>query len=1009
MRKSTLLAALLCLAAMLPAQNLRVLSTQTLGQGNLPHISEDGLTVSCLPSGESWAEQSGDLYVSNENCELILHRNGTTQRLTPDGTDVHYIWSSVSPDRTRILYNTRYGTSICDLQGRKLAYLGHVNAPVWYGNDYVVGHFELSEDIEINSSVILLAKADGSHVQQLTSNDEIALNPSVSAKTGRIVYNNLRGDVRMMQLSKAEKTVNRLPQIVTAERKALKAPIQKARKNSPSDVKIYINPGHGGHGSNDRGMTIYPFKSGDVNGFWESNSNLDKGLFLDSMLHAFGVQTMMSRRTNNDGGGNDADILANWLSNGKITQAEYDYWLVNGDDRSLSAIVREANNYGADFMISIHSNAGNPSNYILQLYSGKDLDDTHIYRSSNPKEAESRAVTTLMGPYLYENKNADWTRQPWIIGDKTFGWNYMGGWGDGYGVLRGLQMGGTISEGSMHDYIPETYRLMNMGYKRAEAFHFFQTFLEYYLDYILPYGAIGGQVRDSSQPMTFPAISYHKGTMDALQPLNRAKVELLQNNVVLATTYTDTLYNGCYYFWDLQPGEYVVRASAEDYYTQEHTVTVTGGHITYQPQLMNFQRPTPPEVVSYIPAPAALTDSIQVSSKIKITFNWDMLVDSTMGAFSISPAVAGKLSFEDGNRTLVFTPSKRLASGTEYTVTVSTKACHPDTHAAQNHLQQPFTLMFRTMGRGNISLLGCYPQDGATDVPLNPSFISLYDQRLNNNNANKNAFVIKDMSGNVMAVNNRSFSFNKAPDPNGYASFELKDALQPATQYKLYIDGSLQDEIGIRLEEQQVITFTTTAALTPDIPVIDVLDTLQFVYEPGASIGMKSAYVMRDANKKYVSTASNKLNYEFLLDEAEAFFAFKNKLLVEAESIDHLGLYIFGDFSGNELYAKFETEGDIHYVKVCDLDYGGWKWQQLDLSPLPESVKFQLTALRIVRKEGILSGSGSIYLNNLSFEAGATGIQDLQGDAQVRKVLENGQVFILKNGERFTLLGTKAQ
>ena len=853
-----------------------------------------------------------------------------------------------------------------------------------------------------------MAKADGSHVQQLSSNDEIALYPSVSVKTGRIVYNNLQGDVRMMQLSKAESPVSRMPQMVMAERKALKSPIQKARKNSPADVKIYINPGHGGHGSNDRNMTIYPFKSGDVNGFWESNSNLDKGLFLDSMLHAFGVQTMMSRRTNNDGGGNDADVLTSWLGAGKITQSEYNYMLANGDDRSLSAIAAEANSYGADFMISIHSNAGAPSNYILQLYSGKELNDTRYYAHTNRNEAVSRAVTTLMGPYLYENANADWTREPMIEGDKTFAYRIFG-WSNGYGVLRNLQVGGTISEGSMHDYIPETYRLMNMGYKRAEAFHFFQTFLDYYLDYTLPYGAIGGQVRDCSLPLTFPAISSHKNTIDALKPLNRAKVELLQNDVVLATTYTDTLYNGCYYFWNLQPGEYVVRATMDGYYPLEHTVTVTAGHIAYQPQLLNLQRPTPPEILSYSPAPAQLTDSVQVSSKVIISFNWDMLVDSTTAAFSISPAVAGKVSYEDANHTLVFTPAKRFASGTEYTVTLTTQACHPDTNY-QNHLAQPFEMKFRTMGRGNITLLNCYPQDGATDVPLNPSFISLYDQRLNNSNANKNAFVIQDMSGNTVATNSRSFAFNKAPEPYGYAAFELKNALKPATQYKLIIAGSLQDEIGIKLEDQAVMTFTTTADATPDIPVVDVLDTLQFAIDNTASISLKNGYAVRDANKKYVTTASNQLYYEFSADEAEAFYSFKNKTLVDAESADRVGFYLFGDFSCNELYAKFETEGDIHYVKVCDLDYGGWKWQELDLSSLPAGVNFQFTALRVVRKEGILSGSGAIYLNNLSFyDASKTALENLQSDPTVRKVFENGQVIILKNGVRYSLLGTEVK
>ncbi len=1005
LKRSVFLTALLLAMGALNAQNVRVISTQTIGRGNMPHISADGLRVSCLPSGEAWAEPSGAVFVSNENCQLTLHRNGTVSRLTPDGAEAHYIWASLSPDGTRILYNTQHGTSVCDLQGHKVAYLGHVNAPVWYGNDYVVGHLDLAEDVETVSSVILLAKADGSSVQELTGSNEIAYYPSVSASTGRIVYNNQDGDVRLMQLNLAENPIpQQLPEVVMAERKAMKAPVQKARKTGFSDIKIYINPGHGGHGSNDRGMTIYPFVAGDPKGFWESNSNLDKGLFLDSMLTALGVQTMMSRRTNNDGGGNDADVLRAWLSAGKITQQEHDYMLANGDDRSLSAIAAEANAYGADFMLSIHSNAGTPANYILQLYSGKELNDTRYYAHTNRNEAESRNVVNVIAPYLYENANSDWTRQPMIEGDKTFAYRIFG-WSNGYGVLRNLQIGGTISEGSMHDYTPETYRLMNMGYKRAEAFHFMQAFLDYYLDYTYPTGVIGGQVRDAYQAMTFPAISYHKGTIDGLMPLNRAKVELLQNDVVIATTYTDTLYNGCYYFWDLNPGTYTVRASMENYYSKEQQVTVTAGHISYWAALLNLQRQTPPEVIAHTPAPATLTDSVEVSTSIELTFNWDMNADSTMAAFSISPAVDGTISFHNANRILRFTPSGRLAPGVEYTVTLSTKACHPD-DAWPNHLQQPFVLRFRTKDRGSIRFLGSYPQQGATGVPLNPSFVTLFDQKLNTSTVRK-AFSVTDMQGNAVGVNTRSITNNIAPEPYGYASFELTTELQPNTQYKLIIDGSLKDNIGIMLNDPVTVTFTTGSVETTDIPLVDVLDTLQFVYDPEQSFAVISGSTLRNTNRKFRGLASNELRYTFFDgDGCEAVYTMKNKTLVEATCEDRVGLYVFGNFSQNELYAKFETEGDIHYVKVCDIDYGGWKWHELDMSVLPAGVRLQLTALRILRGNSVLSGTGAIYLNNLSFlKAPETDLQQTDATSDIRKELKNGQIYIYKNGKRYSVLG----
>ena len=60
-----------------------------------------------------------------------------------------------------------------------------------------------------------------------------------------------------------------------------------ALTGSARDAKgltVYINPGHGGHESDDRNVVIAPYEQGDPNGYWESNSNLVKGLALRDML-----------------------------------------------------------------------------------------------------------------------------------------------------------------------------------------------------------------------------------------------------------------------------------------------------------------------------------------------------------------------------------------------------------------------------------------------------------------------------------------------------------------------------------------------------------------------------------------------------------------------------------------------------------------------------------------------------------------------------------------------------
>lgn len=974
---------LLC-AATLMAQTPRVISEQALGHGFYPRINAEGTEVLYLESESDRYAQApaSDLYVTNEDLNLVLYHGGSRTILNPRGNDVHYVWSSVSPDGTKILFHTKHGTEICDLNGHILANLGVLIDPKWYGNDYVVGSTETSDGHQYLSSCIAIIRADGTGYTALTRPEQFGMNPSVSPLSGRIAYTTLDGDMYMLQLNLTDQPVQNTTPSVRLAPKAMKAPARAKRTGYklPSQLKIYINPGHGGFDSDDRLMNLYPFPRGSHDSFWESQSNLDKGLRLRDILNAYGVQNTMSRVTN-----------------------------TTEDDLPLSTIVAEANAYDPDFFLSIHSNAGAPSNFILEIFAGKDLNDTRTYATDYIDaqcSEESYAVTTLMGNILYENKVSDWTRVPMIKGNKTFAQDVMG-WSNGYGVLRRLQVPGTISEGCMHDYIPETYRLMNMGYKWKEAYYFARTFLEYYCNTTLTDGVIGGQVRDFYLPMEFPEISFHKGTLDGQKPINRAKVELRQNGTLLQTTYTDTLYNGCYFFFDLQPGQYEVKVTADDYYDYTYTETVTAAHVSYHNALLNMKRATPLEVIEYAPAVADLTDSVEVSVNIVLDFNWDCRKDSVTEAFSITPAVEGTISFENDNRRMRFAPTGRFEPGTEYVVRLSTRACHADT-TYQNHLVQPLEFRFRTKDRGAIRFLDSYPANGATDVPLNPSIITLFDQTIVKSAA-RSSYELHDAAGNEAKINTRTFKYNEAPEPYGYVAFETTNELSPSTEYVLTIKGTLQDNIGVYLVNDRQIRFTTEAEqVTPGLPRYDQLDTLVFIPDRETSVACSSLSTLRETGRKYLGTASNCLSYVFD-DETEAEACFKTKdpaYISTLGSKDRLGMYVFSDFSGNSIWVRCEVAGDIQYVKLCDLDYGGWKWQEADLASLPAGVEYQLMGLRVVRGESLLSGKGNIYLNDIRYQDNVdTAIDDTPLDAAPAKLLRNGQLLIRHNGKTFTAIG----
>ena len=997
MKKLFTFVVLLCVSFSLCA-DIRVLSDTRIGEGFSPRFV-DAETITYLAYSNADYRATADdnvaLRVDNENLELNLYRNGEKVVLKPHG-DANYIWVSLSPDQTMILFNTKYGTGICDLNGNEIINLGQdFDAPVWYGNDYVVGMDDNHDGYFNIESSIMMASVDGTIVQRLTSPEGMGMYPDVDAESGRIVYATENGDIHLLQLNLTEEPIRKTTPRLVKELDGtllnqMKRQAKREASTDPKDYKIYINPGHGGYDSDDRLMYLYPvFVNQTVQpgytreqSFWESVSNLDKGLRLDTILRDLGFQTKMSRITN-----------------------------TTADDRSLSGISAEASNWNADFMLSIHSNAGNPSNYILHLHSGITPGDPYGlngYPEKVPEEVcnEARKITTLMGQNQYSNQVSCWSREPNIAGDKTFARTIMG-WSNGYGVMRNLKVPGTISEGMMHDYLPETYRLMNIDYKRQESFQFAKTFMEHFCGGQLKDGAIGGKIHDVYQKQTFPDYKPRKNTRDVYRPINRGLVELWQGDQLLDTYVTDTMYNGVYYFWNLQPGTYTVKAKPEGYYPQEQTLEVKQNEISYGIFALSMARNTPPEVIDYSPKVSA-DESVLVSTTVTISFNWDMETEATAAALEISPAVEGTVTFEDDNHTLRFTPASRFEPGVLYTVTLGTGACHPDA-TYNNHLQEPFSFQFTTSDRGSISIVQTYPSAGESNVPLNPTFIAVFDAKVVNKTVGSNVAVL-DMDGNVIKVNTRTAKYNQAPAPYGHAAFEIgSDGLKPNTDYQFVLYPEIADVDGVLLNDTVSIPFRTGDKVEPTLPLLDEMETAFFVVDKETSVDASGMSVLADKNKKYAGSYSNKMAYTFTNVGGEAIFNAINPALIVGNSVSKLGMYVAADYSFNTLYAKWATDGDIKYTKICDLDYAGWLYQEADMSELPSGVDYQFMGLRLVGGSNLLSGSGAFNIDNIHAEyvqpGTETGVEDVTIESADRKVIENGYLYILLNGVRYNVQG----
>ena len=152
--------------------------------------------------GVSVARSAASVYACSEDLSLVVYQNGVRKELKPLQEDVAgYIWVSLSPSGDKILFTAAgSGSYVCDLNGKIVSSLGYLNAPVWYGNDYVVGMCDKDNGEEVTESTIVMRSLDGKVQQVLSAQGEIGMHPSASVQSGKVAYNTLNGKIVVLIL-----------------------------------------------------------------------------------------------------------------------------------------------------------------------------------------------------------------------------------------------------------------------------------------------------------------------------------------------------------------------------------------------------------------------------------------------------------------------------------------------------------------------------------------------------------------------------------------------------------------------------------------------------------------------------------------------------------------------------------------------------------------------------------------------------------------------------------------
>ncbi len=713
-----------------------------------------------------------------------------------------------------------------------------------------------------------------------------------------------------------------------------------------SDLKIYINPGHGGYTSDDRPIKIYPFEQNDTLGYWESKSNLYKGLHMYHILDSLGATPYLSRIKN--------------------TQA---------DDRSLSGIAAEANSLGVDLFFSIHSNAGENVNYPLMLYRENTI--------GTPRYPENITLSKIVWNNLHSRKLAIWTRDTeYVAGDLTF---YQHMWQGGLGVLRTLYTVGLLSEGSMHEHRPEAHRLMNDDYNWIEAWLFVKSIMEYYdTEDKFVTGNIAGiiyddhNLRENLYPSNFTMYG-----RDNNAPLNGAYVQLIDaSGNTIQTRTTDDMYNGVYAFRNVTPGTYTVRVSRDDYYTEDKSVTVTANDIAYQDFAMMLKREFPLEVTKYAPAPAE-GEQVSCSSSIDFEFNTDVDQEAFEKAFSISPEVKGYFVFSDSYHKASYVPELSLDRNTTYTVTVNASAKSPDSRYSHPQMEKDLVFSFTTKNRDRLEVIDQFPADGGTVHYASPTLEFRFDNTINSNGA-YDMVTITDSKGNTVDVNKRTSKFNRLTNGYGNAIFAITGDLVPGEKYHVKLSSALRDTESLPLGTDIEYDFTAIDATNEveQTTVEDFETAANFAADQEQTSGTAAnPTATRSTATKLFGKASGRFTYKFA-DTHGGSIVWKYTGEPHAYSTnDILGMYVNGDFNNHELYVGVASGTNIKYKKVCDLDFIGWQYREVTLDNLEKDFcPFLLSEIKLVQHTSPITQNGAFNLDNISYREGMDGVDDIAAD-----------------------------
>lgn len=176
------------------------LRTYDFNSGVISKIAADNRTALNAHFEGNEVSLATPVKVRTEGSTLYINTNGVEKAYHPVDSYAGYLWESLSPDGTKVMFvAANKGIVITDLDGKILAMPGKFDAPVWFGNDHILVQKSTDDGHQYSTSQIVLMNLDGTESQAITSPSSMTFSPTASFESGKVVYTTIDG--RLFQVN----------------------------------------------------------------------------------------------------------------------------------------------------------------------------------------------------------------------------------------------------------------------------------------------------------------------------------------------------------------------------------------------------------------------------------------------------------------------------------------------------------------------------------------------------------------------------------------------------------------------------------------------------------------------------------------------------------------------------------------------------------------------------------------------------------------------------------------